>query len=72
MTMRIGTAHFVTFLDAQKYYEPYNPGMNRYDLAAMIHRKIREGEIHFGPPEVKPGERVSVIPGEGRYQIETE
>ncbi len=59
--MRIGTAHFVSFAAAMRYYETSIPGIND---------KLEAGEIFIGPPNLKPGEKLSVIPGEGRYQIE--
>lgn len=59
-----GTSHFVTKLAAIKYYSDY--GFSRSDVLT----KISNGEISIGAPNLKEGERLSIIKGEGRYQIE--
>lgn len=64
--MRVGTSHFVNRLAAIRYYLPYGY------TAATLARKEEEGEIHFGPPPLKPGERLVVIDDGTRYAIETE
>lgn len=63
--MRWGTSYFVGREAAERYY-----GQFYGDPATAVTRKIAEGEIHIGKPPLKPGERLTVIPGEGRYMIE--
>ena len=60
-----GTAHFVDWQAAVRYYAPYG-----YDRAA-VRRKIEEGEIHLGRPPLKEGERLTIIDEGTRYAIET-
>lgn len=63
--MRYGTSYFVSLDFAILYYRPYG-----YDRQG-VKQKINAGEIHIGKPVLKPGETLSVIPDEGRYQAET-
>lgn len=63
--MRWGTSHFVSRAAAERYYAACET-----DPARAVARKLADGEIHIGKPELKPGQRLSVIAGEGRYQIE--
>jgi len=62
--MRYGTNHFLNADAAVAYYA--DQGIPAIDVA----RKLKDGEIAIGKPDAKPGQRVSLIPGEGRYQIE--
>lgn len=62
--MKYGTCYFISLDAARLYYKPYG-----YDNKA-VNQKINTGEIHIGKPTLKPGETLSIIPGEGRYQIE--
>jgi hypothetical protein len=72
--MRIGTNHFTSTASAIKYYRQY-----RYtrledhrtvdDTARAVAYKIEMGEIKFGPPPLKDGQRC-FIGSEGRYIIE--
>jgi hypothetical protein len=64
--MRVGTSYFVSRVAACQYYAAYEP--NSEDAVV---RKIAAGEIHIGKPPLQPGQRLSIIPGEGRYQIES-
>lgn len=61
---RFGTSHFVSREAAVRYYAEYG------ENAADVDRKLREGIIAIGAPKVKRYEKLSIIPGEGRYQIE--
>lgn len=70
MGLRIGTSHFETLYAARRYYRDYDPSLSPKELHKWVADKLHAGEIHIGAPEVKPGQRLSVIPGEGRYQIE--
>lgn len=63
--MRWGTSHFVSRRAAERYYSA-----TEADPAGAVARKLADGEIHIGPPALKPDQRLSVIPGEGRYQID--
>lgn len=60
---RVGTSHFVSLRAAARYYKGQNE--NRRD----VERKLREGLIHIGPPEIKAGERLEVIDNGTRYAI---
>lgn len=68
--IRIGTSHFETLYAARRYYRDYDPSLSPKELNKWVADKLNAGEIHIGAPEVKPGQRLSIIPGEGRYQIE--
>lgn len=58
----IGTSHFVSFEAALAYYREYGYGRD------VVARKLRDGEISIGKPEVKPIETLFVR--EGRYHIQ--
>lgn len=62
--MRWGTSYFVSHEAARRYYRATHPHDD------TVNRKLAEGEIHIGKPPLKDGQRLSVIPDEGRYQIE--
>jgi hypothetical protein len=66
--MRSGTSHFVSRQAAERYYRDYGYS----DVAEAVARKIADGEIHIGKPALLVGQTLSVIPGEGRYQIDDE
>ena len=63
--MRIGTSHFVNRAAAIRYYRPYEGD----DAPAAVNRKLIAGEIHIGPPALRPGEtcRPDV---DGRYIVD--
>jgi hypothetical protein len=63
--MRIGTSHFISYKAAIKYYKDYH----YEDTKAAVDRKLAEGEIHIGPPRIRPGELLTVN-DEARYIIE--
>lgn len=65
---RWGTSHFVNMDLAIKYYWPY--AHTYADVVRLVERKLAEGEIHLGLPEVKAGQRVVVIDEGTRYGIE--
>jgi hypothetical protein len=46
-----GTSHFDMLRDAVRYYRVY--GFNRVE----VEQKIKDGEIHLGPPKINEGER---------------
>ena len=64
--MRIGTSHFVSKATALRYYA-YEGA-----TADSVERKIAEGLIHIGKPELKPdgSERYVLIDNGLRYGIE--
>jgi hypothetical protein len=62
-----GTAHFVTLRHAASYYRAY---FGPYGMALQAAReKLAAGEIHIGPPIVRPGETLVLLDGETRYGI---
>jgi hypothetical protein len=68
-----GTAYFVNFTKACDYYKAQGLFDDReytpVEINAEIGRKIVEGEIYLGQPEIKEGEKLSVV--DGRYHIES-
>jgi hypothetical protein len=60
----IGTAYFRSRAAAVRYYA------RQHVDAVNVDRKITAREIHIGKPPVLAGDKVTLIPGEGRYQIE--
>ena len=64
--MQTGTSHFVSRDAAIRYYQPYE-----YPITAeAVDDKLARGEIHIGKPDLKPGERLTLIDGGTRYAIE--
>lgn len=63
--MIIGTNHFTSTNAAYRYYRDYG-----YDRAA-VKAKFARGEIVAGPPELKDGEKLSVIDNGTRYAVTT-
>ena len=63
MTM-YGTSHFVSLQRAVLYYSAY--GYPR----EQVEKKLQDGEITIGVPQVTPKQRVILHPTEGRYYIE--
>lgn len=64
--MKTGTAHFISRDAAIRYYREYGYD----DTAAEVDRKLADGEIYIGPPELKPGQRLARIDAGTRYAIE--
>lgn len=64
--MIIGTSYFTSLYDAQRYYSDYTS--NSVDAVA---RKLMNGEIHLGKPNLRTGEKLLVIDNGCRYAIET-
>jgi hypothetical protein len=58
-----GTANFISKAAANKYYKSQG-----YDLAE-VNRKIKDGEIFIGKPEVPKGMTLKVNREEGRYVL---
>ena len=63
MTMH-GTCHFVSFQKAVLYYSAYGVPLEQ------VQKKLQDGEITIGVPQVTPKQRVILHPTEGRYFIE--
>jgi predicted RNA methylase len=61
MAISIGTSNFVSKATADRYYREMG-----YSDAS---KAIADGAIQIGAPRVSEGQTLSVIPGEGRYQI---
>ena len=66
MTTQVGTSYFRSKAGAVAYYRDYE-GSN---AKAAVERKLREGQIHIGPPPLKPGQRAYLIDGGLRYAVE--
>lgn len=64
-TIQVGTSHFHTQALANEYYA--KQGLSPDDVA----RKIADGEIHIGPPDIKDNERLILIDG-CRFAIESD
>ena len=61
MNTIVGTNHFTGFTAAVNYYKAQ--GFSSVDVVD----KKQAGEIEFGPPKVKNGQKLMVI--DGRYHI---
>jgi hypothetical protein len=70
MATRWGTSHFVSYEKATNYYS--SPCYGYSNTHEAVDRKLREGEIHIGPPTAKAGQKITLEPKEGRYWIEDE
>jgi hypothetical protein len=64
-----GTSHFVNFTKACDYYKDYEPDATPAELERIVRRKIDEGQIDLGQPEIKQGETLSIIDDGCRYAI---
>ncbi len=62
--MTVGTSHFKSRAAAIRYYKPYG------NDEASVDQKITEGEIHIGSPAINEGDKLTLIDGGTRYQIE--
>ena len=62
----VGTSYFVTLDAAVQYYRDYHYPST---VAAVI-RKLADGEIHLGRPNLKQGERLITLDGGTRYGIQ--
>jgi hypothetical protein len=65
MPTTIGTSHFVSLDAAIRYYSDYDYD----DVKGAVARKIAEGEISIGKPDLKPGERLTLVDEGKRYAI---
>lgn len=63
---RTGTSYFVSEKAAIRYYRPYG----YRNAAETVRRKLAEGEIHIGKPQLKAGERLVIVDNGTRYAIE--
>lgn len=66
--MLTGTSHFRSRTAAIDYYLDYEE--NYATAAKEVDRKIADGEIHIGRPDLKPGQRLTLIDSGNRYAIE--
>ena len=62
--MTYGTSHFVSKAAAVRYYRPYEQ-----EATKAVDRKLAEGQIHIGVPELKNGQQCYLNADEGRYFI---
>lgn len=69
MPIRVGTAHFVGFDAALRYYRKQEQDLTRRQLSSLLFKKLDEGLIHLGPPEVPPGQKLGTDE-DGRYYLE--
>lgn len=67
--MTYGTSYFVSRNTAIRYYSDYEPGSSWATVAGVVDRKLDEGAIHIGKPELKEGQTLSVIDNGTRYAI---
>jgi hypothetical protein len=67
----IGTAHFRTIAHAERYYAAYDPDIDAAELRAIVALKIRNREIHIGPPNDFPAGTMLTCDRDGRYHIQT-
>ena len=67
-----GTCNFVSAAAAKKWYNQTRllDNLSEYGKDKEIKRKIDEGEIEIGPPQIKPGQTLRIV--EGRYRIREE
>lgn len=63
MTITVGTSYFTSKKAAIRYYAYENA------TADDIDRKIAEGLIHIGKPELEPGEYCTTIDNHARYAV---
>lgn len=79
-----GTSHFESLNAARRYYRAYlgEPVFTSGDLSPrttkrekdeendrIVSTKLASGEIHIGPPALKPGQKLSLHREERRYFI---
>lgn len=62
--MTYGTSHFTTKAAAVRYYRAYED-----EPSKAVERKLAEGQIHIGIPELRDGQSCYVNAEEGRYFI---
>lgn len=59
-----GTSYFSSTACAIRYYKPYGYA----DVKTAVACKIAKGEIHIGPPPVRP-DRTHTLDSDGRYIV---
>lgn len=67
----IGTCHFVSLQKAIDYYRDGEILDVPAELERDVKRKIEEGEIYIGSPDIKEGEKLVKIDNGRRYAIES-
>lgn len=65
--MTWGTSHFISRAAAERYYRLQG---GEPDARQAVTRKLAEGLIHIGPPELKPNQRLIKLDGGLRFGIE--
>jgi hypothetical protein len=68
--MIIGTCYFVSFTKACDYYRGQSDELTPAQLERIVKRKINEGEISIGKPDVPEGARLLIIDSGTRYALE--
>lgn len=67
--MGIGTSFFISNASAVRYYMVEEN--SSYEQAKLsVTRKLQEGLIHIGKPDLKPGQRLVYLDRGNRYGIE--
>ncbi len=68
MMSSYGTPYFLSAGNAYAYYKSQFPQTTKKNIEWVNH-KLNEKEIFIGRPKLKSNEFLSIIKGEGRYQI---
>ncbi len=63
--MTYGTSYFTSKSAAVRYYRAYEGA----GAAAAVDRKLAEGSIHIGKPNLKANESLTIIDNGTRYAI---
>ena len=72
---RSGTSNFINRESAIQYYHStecfygYPAGAGRKEAIKIVNRKLAEGTIFLGKPQLKSGQKLFVNREEGRYFI---
>jgi hypothetical protein len=62
-----GTSHFVSRLAAERYYSDYEGDAD--DTRRAVDRKLAEGQIHIGKPNLELGQTLTIGDNGTRYFI---
>jgi hypothetical protein len=63
-----GTAYFVSKSSAVRYYRSQGFG-SRVEVEAIVERKLADGEIHVGKPDVPEGMTLVILDHGCRYGL---
>jgi hypothetical protein len=65
-----GTAHFVSFITAIRYYHSQGYARSEREAAMLVDQKLSAGEIQIGAPDIPPGARLVLLDNNCRYGLE--